>query len=349
MLVGIQFLRFVAAASVLIAHSLHQFEGLKPIGVFGVDIFFVISGFIIFYITEKDCSMFLMKRLIRIVPLYWVFTLLLAVVTLILPDLLKSARFDPAHILASLFFIPYWTETTLFSPILKLGWTLNLEMLFYLLFFAAMRVSHKHRGAIASAMLITLFLVLNMLDIDERSALKFYSASMWFEFIFGMSLAMALPRLRTLNFSAATLLCILIIGGSVLILSDYALEGEPVYRVLYWGIPSIFVVASVILLEGRIKTFGAKFSSLSVWLGEMSYPMYLIHIYVIVVIHRLVFKDISAPLLVFVTLAVTLLCSHIATQLYDLPIRRFLIKRVSAKGSKSLQSRALVKTFAESR
>ena len=349
MLVGIQLLRFVAAASVLFAHSLHQFEGLKPVGVFGVDIFFVISGFIIFYITEKDSSMFLIKRLVRIVPLYWAFTLLLAMVTLILPDLLKSARFDPVHILASLLFVPYWTETTMFSPILKLGWTLNLEMLFYFIFFAAMRVSHKHRGIIASVMLIFLFVILNLLDIDERSALKFYSASMWFEFIFGMCLAMSLPRLRALRLSAVPLVCSLLVGGSILVYSDYVLESGRVYRVLYWGIPSIFVVASVILLEGRIQTFGAKFSSLSVWLGEMSYPMYLIHIYVIVVIHRLVFKDISAPLLVFVTLAVTLLCSHIATQLYDLPIRRFLIKRVSAKGSKSLQSRALVKTFAESR
>lgn len=347
MLVGLQFLRFIAAASVLFAHSLHQFDGLKPVGVFGVDIFFVISGFIIFFITEKDSSMFLLKRLIRIVPLYWAFTLLLVLVTLVIPELLKSARFDLAHIAASLLFIPFWTEATLFSPILKLGWTLNLEMLFYLIFFASMRISHRYRGLIASAVLALIFIALNTLPISHRSAFEFYSTSMWFEFIFGMTLAMTLSKLNTVNLSAQLLSISMVFSFGLLIFSDFVVQGEPVYGVFYWGIPSVVIVAAVLLLEPSIRGVNEKFKKLFVWLGEMSYPMYLIHIYVIVLLHRVLFKEISAPVIVVSTLGITLVFSHLVNKLYDVPVRRILSRMVSRREVEKSKTKKLVEALAE--
>lgn len=346
MLIGIQLLRFIAAASVLFAHTLHQYEGLKPVGVFGVDIFFVISGFIIYFITSKDRSLFLVKRVIRIVPLYWAFTLLLAVIALVLPDLLKSAKFDLAHLGASLLFVPYWTEGTLFSPMLKLGWTLNFEMLFYLIFFLAMKISFKHRGILCSAGLTALFLGLNIFEVPQRSAFEFYSSSMWFEFIFGMFLAMGVAKLQEIEWSPYLLTGALVIAFGTLIGFDYVREGEPVYRVIYWGLPSIFIVGSFILLEGYLKSIFGRAEKLCIWLGEMSYPMYLIHIYVIVLLQRVLFKEISAPVLLVLTLLLTLVFSHIATRMYDLPIRRYLSRRISVDPAKQRVQDAMVEAVA---
>ena len=83
MLTSVQLLRFIAAFLVVLTHTLGEYEWSRPFGSFGVDIFFVISGFIIYVITDKDFEYFLRKRLIRIVPMYWVFTLGVAAIALL--------------------------------------------------------------------------------------------------------------------------------------------------------------------------------------------------------------------------------------------------------------------------
>lgn len=187
MIIGVQLLRFIAAFFVVLTHSLGEYEMAKPFGSFGVDIFFVISGFIIYVITDKDTKYFFTKRLVRIVPMYWLFTFGVSFLALMYPNLLRSATFDIQHIIASFFFFPYWTESTGFSPILKLGWTLNFEMFFYFVFFVAMRLSHIHRAFVASAILILIVMLLRLIEFySETSFLAFYSSTVSFEFIFGM-------------------------------------------------------------------------------------------------------------------------------------------------------------------
>ena len=132
MIIGIQFLRFLAASLVVLTHTLGEYDDLRSFGGFGVDVFFVISGFVIYLITDSGHKNFFVKRLIRIVPIYWLFTIGISIIALLEPQLLRSASFDVTQIIASLFFIPYWTENAGFAPILTLGWTLNFEMLFYL-------------------------------------------------------------------------------------------------------------------------------------------------------------------------------------------------------------------------
>src|SRR5205807_1003674 len=117
MIFGIQMLRGLAAIMVVFAHihpQLEHFGGPMlswlSIGGSGVDIFFVISGFIIWMtsqspqMTAKD---FLMRRAIRIVPLYWFATAVLASVALLAPAVMSSTKFDLAHVLASFAFVPY--------------------------------------------------------------------------------------------------------------------------------------------------------------------------------------------------------------------------------------------------
>ena len=77
MIISIQFLRFIAAFLVFI-HHIYVIQGVETsLGYRGVDLFFVVSGFVIYIVTEKENKNFFLNRLIRIVPMYWSFTILL--------------------------------------------------------------------------------------------------------------------------------------------------------------------------------------------------------------------------------------------------------------------------------
>jgi len=96
--------------------------------------------------TRDGAPQFFTRRLIRIVPLYWLGTLALAAIALKAPGMLNHTSLDADKLLGSLFFIPVWNESIQYHmPLLTLGWSLNYEILFYLVFFIALKISHQHR------------------------------------------------------------------------------------------------------------------------------------------------------------------------------------------------------------
>lgn len=141
---AIQYLRAVAALMVVLFHAQNpgSFNPLKdyPATAWGVDIFFVISGFIMYAVARKESPKeFLVRRIIRIVPLYWAATL-----TLLLIEKKSSILFMSdelvIHILMSLAFIPHYNlaNPEYAWPYLVPGWTLSYEIFFYILFFIAL-------------------------------------------------------------------------------------------------------------------------------------------------------------------------------------------------------------------
>lgn len=128
---SLQILRALAATSVVYLHI-----GCEPwFGGFGVDIFFVLSGFVMCYITDSGESgkEFFLRRIARIVPLYWALTLITFVIAWLKPTLFNSTTADLGNLFKSLLFIPYVKENGSISPIIPVGWTLNYEVYFYLL------------------------------------------------------------------------------------------------------------------------------------------------------------------------------------------------------------------------
>lgn len=272
MIIRIQYLRGVAALMVAVFHAFELLErqsGLPnpfKVGALGVDIFFVISGFIIFVAAEKSDptpGAFMLRRILRIVPLYWTLTLLIAAVSLARPDLLASTVFDPQHLLASLLFLPM-AHPTLgeMFPVLVPGWTLNYEMAFYLLMALALLAPRAARPWIVLAMLVAL-VGLGSLGLPLPA---FYTQSIILEFGLGLLIGMAYRWGWRVEGG---------IGIALMLLGFLALvwlEPTDLSRVVKAGLPSMLIVGGAAL--GR-RAAGRAPQPALLLLGDASFSLYL--------------------------------------------------------------------------
>jgi exopolysaccharide production protein ExoZ len=140
---SLQILRFVAAFSVVLFHlgsgiavELGSSDNVFDFGTVGVDIFFVLSGFIISYTArpERGIGYFAIRRFARVVPLYWLLTLSVIAIVTIKPSLLNSTTVTYDAVVKSFLFIPYEKSSGAVQPLLFLGWTLCYEMFFYVIY-----------------------------------------------------------------------------------------------------------------------------------------------------------------------------------------------------------------------
>jgi len=268
---NLQYLRAIASLFVVYSHAVLQVDAyrlqLHEFGGFGVDIFFVISGFIMVYIARPNDTpkRFLVSRAKRVIPLYWVFTLLMASILFFAPTLFKSTVFDFGQTLMSLLFIPHFSSAVpdMVWPILAPGWSLNYEMYFYLTFAAALVLPLAWRVPCIS-LSILLVLVAAQFMPSGGPINEFFRDTIVLEFILGMLLAQAYLRgFRIPNGIA----WFLFIAGTALLLCKF-----PLPRIVTWGIPALLVVAG--MLYSRLPA-----NAFFVALGDASYALYLSHIF----------------------------------------------------------------------
>ncbi len=287
MIVSLQYLRAVAALLVVAFHAsdkLGRMAGAEgtasfTVGLAGVDIFFVVSGFIMLATTQgKDVSPadFARKRFERIVPLYWLLTLLVVAIVLARPGLLSTAAFDGAHFAASLLFIP-WQHPVLDAhmPLLVPGWTLNYEMAFYALFAASLLLPARMRvpglvGALSLAAFAGLF-------VPAGTIAAFYTDPIILEFAAGLVLASVWRRGLPMSRTAA--LCLAGLG----FLGLYLGSGTDLPRIVWAGIPAMMIVAGVVHADGRREQRPMRLPML---LGDASYSIYLSHVIVLPVLAK---------------------------------------------------------------
>ncbi|ALN73672.1 acyltransferase [Aureimonas sp. AU20] len=272
MIIQIQYLRGIAALMVVVFHAfdlLGRETGMDNpfrVGALGVDIFFVISGFIIFVAAEKSeprPAEFMIRRILRIVPLYWALTLLIAGVSLLRPDLLSSTVFDPKHLLASLFFVPMaHPKLGELFPVLIPGWTLNYEMAFYLVMAAAL---FAPRGARAWIILAVLLLLVGLGQAGIAIP-AFYAQPILLEFGLGLLIGMAYRR--NLRIDAGAGMIVTLVGFVALVW----LEPVELSRFLKAGLPAALIVGGAAL--GR-RAPGRAGHPLMLLLGDASYSLYL--------------------------------------------------------------------------
>ena len=272
---SIQYLRAVAAISVVLYHVLHHWLPHDPhISVLmgGVDIFFVISGFVMWGVTagrEGGSRSFFSNRLKRIVPLYWIVTTVMLAILLAKPALVNS-RFDVGHVVTSYLFIP-WRHPVKgeFQPLLIPGWTLNYEMMFYVIFALILFAPMRFRLPAVLGALVGL-VVLGFIPHAGTSQFDFYTDPMILEFAMGVCLGAAVTAQRR---APAPIAAAAVIAGFGLFIAA-ALTVPPLDRVLILGIPAALVVAGCVFLE---RETGPWLAPLPLLLGDASYSIYLVH------------------------------------------------------------------------
>jgi peptidoglycan/LPS O-acetylase OafA/YrhL len=334
-LASLQVLRAVAALSVLAFHlsdvlinDYHAVNfALFPAGADGVDIFFVISGFIMCHTTERPdqraAGPFAVKRLVRILPLYWGMTLALFAVAMAMPSLLNNTTATWDGLWKSLGFVPYISPDGRLHPLLFLGWTLNYEMFFYAVFSLCLLVAPGRRILAVIAVMCVLRAI--GLAIQPRDPVVFvYTDGMLLEFVFGCLVFLMWKHQPALLKKLAWLGWV----GAALILIQNVYQAVPLGREFKKGLPAMLIVMGVLSWEmkaGRIR-------NLFVRLGDASYSLYLGHIYVVELVSKLLVAALGAGLLAAVIgmpLIVVLVCvlSILAYKWFEKPSNDWLRDR----------------------
>ncbi|HTV07474.1 MAG TPA: acyltransferase [Candidatus Aquilonibacter sp.] len=285
----IQVLRAIAAEMVVVRHATTLLHLRDPRdfsiwnnGVTGVDIFFVISGFVMIISTAPllgsahPARTFFARRAERIAPMYWLASTAKVLALFAAPTIAVVGLGRWWHVLGSYLFFPTRSPIGAYGSVLAVGWTLIFEMFFYVLF-AIVLATRLPRLPVLAPVLILLAFARTIPFVERHGTLHFYANTMQLEFLFGMLLATSIPRARKIPGSLAILLGI---AGFVPLLL-----WNPPLAVLWggilWGVPALAVVTAAVALE---SPFGARAPRWLLEIGDASYSIYLVHGFVVPVV-----------------------------------------------------------------
>jgi peptidoglycan/LPS O-acetylase OafA/YrhL len=327
-LYGLQILRAIAAIAVIFHHALEMSDGsesgrfspdwMTTFGAAGVDLFFVISGFIMVYVSfpPDRCSdtpkKFLVKRATRIFPLYWICTAVFAAILAV--GLLRNKDVDSYTILNSVFLLPG-------DKLVDVAWTLSYEIYFYIAFAIALLCGRMFRTSI-STILVMIAGILIGRELPDSTFARFISNPLVLEFCFGMVLALMFsaggkwkvpPVVGALGF--------LIIMVSPIFVPHPSTNGLPdASRVLVWGLPSALIVSAFL----QVRRPQSKAGRGAVLLGDASYALYLTHVFVMIgygwVIKSTFVGDMSQTLFVPMIVILSVVTGVLAYLLVERPI-----------------------------
>ena len=289
MLVSVQYLRALAAAMVLLHHVAWKGAqyGSDPLawfkfGAAGVDLFFIISGYIMCEATDGrrvDFASFMKARFFRIVPLYWLLSLAALFAFMLMPGKVNSSG-GSTDILNSFLL---WPSADKY--LIQNGWTLSYEFLFYGLFALGLGFS-QHRYVIAISAIGAMVLAGRVLEPHSVWG-AFLTNAVLLEFVMGIAAFQLFKRGFRASVGLSMLLAILAIAG-------FCFAGEldtGDSRVIGYGLPSLALFIAVRSLEGRTARFDrSRAGKLAGALGDSSYSMYLAHPFFLVAAAALMSK-----------------------------------------------------------
>jgi exopolysaccharide production protein ExoZ len=352
-LVGVQLLRGIAALLVVFQHyvltaaergfAIPALTGIW-IGHAGVDIFFVISGFIMEYTcggkkyAPGDRRTFITRRLIRILPLYWTLTLFAAAVAMLLPGAV-NAKITLHEFLMSMVMLPGIDGNGRYEYVITMAWTLTYEFYFYIIFCILLAATPRTR-LLSMAAIFGLGAIVHMFHPSPQNTIvAVFSSPLAFEFLAGCVLARLLRA--GISLSALSSFSLIAVGITVLF---FELKMEVVgswMRVVQWGVPGALLVYGTVLCRGWVQSSSRSFfTALFEHIGNISYSLYLSHFFGIALFVRLyamIAKKMTiAPWLAGLCLfAFCILVAQICYVFIEKPARsalqaRFFPKRLSA-------------------
>lgn len=297
---SLQVLRFIAAAMVIATHSTKTLRSisrgtnaeadfflLQPIlnaGDAGVDLFFVLSGFIMVWIAkdrwhQKQFPLrFIVRRGLRVYPIYWVF-LVVGCLVVYAKSVASNSIYVGENlglnwrwILESFFLVPLSKPDGAMGPVLGVGWTLIFEIFFYVCFALACCVKQVHPMVILGIVFSTLVLIGQQYE-GESWWIITYTHPLILEFFAGGLIALvAFKKLFPLWLG----LFLIIAGFLILASLSGALPGGKLTdsRIFGYGLPSAMIVFGFVTIEPHI---GNRLPNWAVSLGDSSYSSYLSH------------------------------------------------------------------------
>jgi exopolysaccharide production protein ExoZ len=290
---SIQLLRAAAAIGVVFTHAITRIgvtfpqgdgasvfagpRGQLTVGDAGVDLFFVISGLIMLHVHQNDFTRsgaplrFMARRVLRIVPIYWLLTAVAVLFLIFAPGLFTThyKSIDIPWIVGSFFFLPIAPPGGTMNPVVGVGWTLNYEMFFYGVFAIALFLPRR-RG------LQLIFLSLGALvvagTVVPSSGPVFGFLTNWLLLDFLSGLAIAAWNLSERKLPVLIVLAAMLIGiGGLAVTIFVPPPEEGPLRFVGWGIPAalvVFAMRNVVISDGAFARFATV-------LGDASYSIYL--------------------------------------------------------------------------
>ena len=321
MLPCLQIIRFIAAIGVMMSHVGFGDSYLTNI-VFsaGVNLFFCISAFLMMYNTQNGTQeKFINKRLIRLLPLYWALTVLTFVASKIIDGLASSdIGFD--ELIKSLFCIPYYREglktDLVVRPIVGPAWTMGYDVWFLPVFALSMKLSHKWRGAICSAVCAMIVLIGNITP--ENPIGHFMGRHYWLNYIMGILVfyiwKWAENKTEWRKKYIVLWSAVSLIGFLLLYVGQKPLD--------------INILLSFVIIVSFLFCFGKKeMPKWLLWFGKISFSFYLTHYYVILIIGKFInFDTLSIMTCLGTVLAfiLSLITGYIGYYLFEEKIGSFL-------------------------
>lgn len=292
---SLQILRAFAALSVVVNHfwgvmdyPVFKTLGLDYIGGFGVDIFFVLSGFIMCYTTKDDAKggvsealKFFSKRVNRIYPSY-----LIILIPFLLFALLIKKDWTLYQIVGNVLLLPTFSNNPDYYMYITPSWTLVYEMFFYVIFsLAILLATNKVKIVIITACVISLMVLgVNIFGL-QGERLKWVNFSfmigdtLMLNFVAGCIFALIYKKLYDLKFNNKFLM----VASGVFFLLGMFLAPRDISRFFSFGIPAIFIVSFVSLYRAK----GSKRNDFLIFLGNASYSIYLIHYLFAAILYRI--------------------------------------------------------------
>ena len=274
-LTSIQALRGLAAVSVVVFHAFQWLDDQFWVGAAGVDVFFIISGFIIWTVSagrESSPASFAWRRFTRVAPAYWLMTLAVAAIALADPAFLPQVSVTPPHLVLSLAFIPHHDPHGLVFPLLPPGWTLNYEAMFYVIVAAALVAPARLRFALVLAALAGVA----AFGLAYPPAYGMGANLMMAEFAAGAWLGRRYMQKRRIEAGAGAVFAAIGLAAftGLYLGGVHGSVFVEFFRPILWGAPAALIVAGAVAMEqGR----AIRAPALLERLGDASYAIYLCH------------------------------------------------------------------------
>jgi len=346
---GIQVLRGIAASLVVFAHYAGCFEAFSPryswivsrrlgdLGNSGVDIFFVISGFIMVYTTSgkagpSDAWVFIQRRALRIYPLYWFWT------TVLLSFwatgfALKTYHYSTLYMINSYLLIPYFNGSS-FDPVLVQGWTLSFEMLFYLVFSCALFFKFVRWKLPFLLVSFTALFFLGGILSPDGGMRYLLTQPIIIDFLYGALVAeivLRLPAPRNSFYQQMLPISLMCLGG-IGFLYTVMIHAAISMRSIYYGIPALLIVLGAAMLRST------PCPRPLVFLGDASYSIYLTHnfslmIFYWVFMHLHLFNWVLPDAVIVPATIITIIVCSFTYLLVERPMTRYLLFKTKLSSS----------------